>query len=820
MGALAVSVALLMVASFALSRQASSSAEKRIYRGMVAGAVLLTVGSLSGVWVVRRRRFLCWNDSNTARRREVRKFLRATAAASSSSPEEPTETAVPPSNTNNTTATSTKNNSNTPKREEVSSLTAQTGVYPVYRRKQAPPGQKQSSSSYVWSRVPSLLLVKGDWIALQIGDVGPASCMLKRYGAAPMYIEVGERLTVEHFASTAEQLTSTLPRGRRTLSVGSSSNGSEGGGLVDDHFLTMCNNMNIFTIVESPIDVFLRRKTILGKSSRIARQGQAVREALFVLSFLFLVVTAAIVLGRLAGTGIGNSSDIALVVQMPLLATLGVLPVVAPAFLFFLEVCGTSRILTTVHEYSVEGPAATTPTSSSSANTPTEVAEAAPAAAASAMPNKSRLLLRYILATSLTRLSLWPLYESLCRFLRRICALSPSHATKSSTRGDKVRSRSKLVRVPPASLNLLEKMGVATAFALVDDELACEPQSIPQQLLIPSGKGLKLLDLCPAYESDSDDDGETDSSGSATGRRPRGRSFDDSDSEQSDDGRQNTGGRLRRKVLLKRMRRNKSVLHKSVRSDNTEGTQEEIRFDVQFEEPNWWQYLPSLKCIGLACLMHEEQKKTEVAEDEVSKSAADNDDTPEDEKRKEARSALVKLVCHERRSRQLRSLAECIGFSTQENAFGKRGDLTPFTERLRLHILSNHLYKNRLALDTHERSSEQSRWWGLIRADSTSIILEDSRTKAFQLLTVGDPAIVTKLCNEAWQGEISTILPLAAIDRQTIIETTNNWKLADLDVAAFSYTPVPHTLETQLSTESGFHVCSLFFIVGPVITFH
>jgi len=212
--------------------------------------------------------------------------------------------------------------------------------------------------------------------------------------------------------------------------------------------------------------------------------------------------------------------------------------------------------------------------------------------------------------------------------------------------------------------------------------------------------------------------------------------------------------------------------------------------------------------------MHEEQKKTEVIEDDVSRSASGNGDASEDAIREGARSALVHLVCHERRSRQLRSLAECIGFSTQENAFGKRGDLTPFTERLRLHILSNHLYKNRLALDTHERSSEQSRWWGLIRADSTSVVVEDSRTKAYQLLTVGDPAIVTKLCNEAWQGEISTILPLAAIDRQTIINTTNNWKLADLDVAAFSYAPVPHTLETQLSTEFGSHVSSFYFIVA------
>jgi len=69
------------------------------------------------------------------------------------------------------------------------------------------------------------------------------------------------------------------------------------------------------------------------------------------------------------------------------------------------------------------------------------------------------------------------------------------------------------------------------------------------------------------------------------------------------------------------------------------------------------------------------------------------------------------------------------------------------------------------------------------------------------LLTVGDPHVVASLCNEAWQGEISTILPLGQMDRQTIADTSRNWKLADLDVAAFGYAPVPHSLEKRLKEE-------------------
>jgi hypothetical protein len=70
------------------------------------------------------------------------------------------------------------------------------------------------------------------------------------------------------------------------------------------------------------------------------------------------------------------------------------------------------------------------------------------------------------------------------------------------------------------------------------------------------------------------------------------------------------------------------------------------------------------------------------------------------------------------------------------------------------------------------------------------------------LLTVGDPRVVTALCHEAWQGENLTILPLSSADRQSILDFSNDWNLADLDVAAFSYTPLPQTLAASLVRES------------------
>lgn len=477
------------------------------------------------------------------------------------------------------------------------------------------------------------------------------------------------------------------------------------------------------------------------------------REALSVIAIVVLVLTAVAVFSRPGAT----SGDLSLILPLPLLAALGVLPVVAPAFIFFLEVLGTARILVTVH-----------PHASSS------VDEAG-------NPEKSqniRLLLRYILATGLSRLSLWGVAD----WVRT----NPFSSRWAVTTGFQP---SKLIRIPPASIHLLEKLGVATAFTLVDDELACDPDAIPQQLLIPSGKGLKLLDLCPAYDDDESDDG---SGKDIVTSRGHTKSYD-SDSD-SDEGALAFKESLRRKVFQRRLRRKKAKAVLVPSEDHTDET-EETAFEVQFEDPLWWQHLPSLKCIGLACLLIDEPRSRVEAEDEIE-AVVVNDVPPAPSMKGDlftARATLARLVCSERKSNQLKYLAECIGFSADANTFGPRGDISPFTERLRFHVLSDRLFSERIEADAHERSSEQSRWWGLIRPDATSVIVEDSRSGTCQLLTVGDPTVVTSLCNEAWQGEISTILPLGSADRRTIVETINSWKLGDLDVAAFSYSPVPHT---------------------------
>lgn len=368
-----------------------------------------------------------------------------------------------------------------------------------------------------------------------------------------------------------------------------------------------------------------------------------------------MIVTAIIVFSR-PGAADG---DLSLILPLPFMAALGLFPVVGPAFAFFLEMIGTSRILTTVHPY-------TNLSSEDSLDTKQVF-----------LP-RTRLLFRYMMATLLTRMSLWEFARLVRDLLVRLGVGTP--------RGSRPE---RLIRIPPASLGLLENLGVATALALVDDELACEPHAVPQQLLIPSAKGLKLLDICPTYD---DEDSDTGKDSDTQRGRNKGKSFD---SDSSEDGTQNYTSLRRKVVRTSRMKR------REVKgSEGIDATEDDTSVGVQFEEPTWWQHLPTLKGIGLAGLVMDEGASTSRPVSCVIKDGFGIENT---------KASLVSMVCAERRCIQLRILAKSIGFSTEENDFGPRGDLSPFKERLRLHILSNNLFRARVEKDAHERSSDWSR---------------------------------------------------------------------------------------------------------------
>jgi len=160
----------------------------------------------------------------------------------------------------------------------------------------------------------------------------------------------------------------------------------------------------------------------------------------------------------------------------------------------------------------------------------------------------------------------------------------------------------------------------------------------------------------------------------------------------------------------------------------------------------------------------------------------------------QAESALINHVCQLYSRNHLTLLSNSIGF--------EQGDISTFEEMRRIHVVATRVLKQRVQLDRHAIGLQESRNWGLLRPNATSTLIKDSRSGAYQLLTLGDARVVTDFCTQSWQGNISTITPLDPADRREILDNDRHWRLSDLDVTAFSYAPIPCSLEQKLGKKS------------------
>lgn len=245
-GSLPLSIALLILACISLHERRhddgmtglNPEAKIAIYRGELAASVLLVVGSIVSLWMVRRRRFLCNNDGENAKRREILRFLRTVAASDKGKGDKDSVRNIAASGMGfgDSMGVSVAG-------------TALTDIYPVYRQS----GSEENALAS-WARTPSLLLVAGDYIALQVGDIAPASCALvdPSSSTAVSTIASGDRIELSSFGNTLAGVMNQLPRGRSTLPMDS------------DHLLTLCNKMRVFRVQKAPLDDFIHRSQ--GKS--------------------------------------------------------------------------------------------------------------------------------------------------------------------------------------------------------------------------------------------------------------------------------------------------------------------------------------------------------------------------------------------------------------------------------------------------------------------------------------------------------------------------------------------------------------------------
>ena len=271
-GALLLSLILLVVMSLSLhhgrqdnSDQSTSATEWWMRSGLklsllyteLIGTMLLVIASFINIFVIQRRRFLNQNDKEHSKRREIHKFLRTITVPSSTT----NDSVIDHENTgNNNHKDVIMNSKNVEGNISVPcQLTSQTEVYPVFRKHHhlgSTVSSPTSRSAASWTTIPSLLLVKGDWIALQVGDIAPANCTTIQIGSSSVTttntsttFNTGDRITMESLRCTTDNVTANLPLGRTTIQKSS------------NHFLTLCNNMQICILNDSPIEASLQRSS-------------------------------------------------------------------------------------------------------------------------------------------------------------------------------------------------------------------------------------------------------------------------------------------------------------------------------------------------------------------------------------------------------------------------------------------------------------------------------------------------------------------------------------------------------------------------------
>lgn len=238
-GSLPLSIALFILAWVSLhgrrrgegNSALNPAADISIYRGELAASVLLVAGSVWSLWMVRRRRFLCNNDGETAKRREISRFLR-TVESDKDDKGSAANTAASARRLGDSIGMSV-------------SGTALTDIYPVYRQ-----SGSEDHAPTSWTPIPSLLLVAGDYIALQVGDIAPATCSIVYPGSSSAKVSSitsGDRIKLTSFGDTPASVMNQLPRGRTTLPMDS------------DHLLTLSNKMRIFRVQKAPLDDFIHR---------------------------------------------------------------------------------------------------------------------------------------------------------------------------------------------------------------------------------------------------------------------------------------------------------------------------------------------------------------------------------------------------------------------------------------------------------------------------------------------------------------------------------------------------------------------------------
>ena len=164
LGSILCSIALLVLSVILYIRErekdviTKNSLEVNLYTSNIIAAVLLIACGIFNAWLLHRRRVTSARGAEMKKRNAVESFIQVLDEELHKNDDD-TQDSV--------------HNFNGQDSELCG--TSLTDIYSVYRL-------SSDGESGQWHKIPSLLLVKGDFIALQLGDTAPADCELVTIG--------------------------------------------------------------------------------------------------------------------------------------------------------------------------------------------------------------------------------------------------------------------------------------------------------------------------------------------------------------------------------------------------------------------------------------------------------------------------------------------------------------------------------------------------------------------------------------------------------------------------------------------------------------
>ncbi len=260
-GSVFFSVVLLVMSStfFWIERSNNNSGNIKyildIHMSYIIASIIFTLVSLLSTWLIHRRRKTSTMDVHLKTRRNVSSLLQVLNKLEEAHDQADRYPHMAVESAPNDDSNDVKLLGN-----------ALSDVYSVYRL-----SSTKDERAGRWHSIPSLLLVKGDFVALQTGDIAPADCRMvtgsrfasltqdtKKVGLKKTLshdtgvIKAGEtvklplRVRPDQIRNSIQSLSPWFPPGKSTLPENSRK------------LLHLCSNMRVYEVLETPMIKFLQ----------------------------------------------------------------------------------------------------------------------------------------------------------------------------------------------------------------------------------------------------------------------------------------------------------------------------------------------------------------------------------------------------------------------------------------------------------------------------------------------------------------------------------------------------------------------------------